>query len=312
MSGMNVFCMVHVPFHPDGSIDEATFRTDLRRLISAKNNLFLASGGAGEAHALSTEELRRIYRIGAEEGKGKVMVYAGGRESRTADAMFEVAKAGIDGGVDAVQLYQLDNGHGMIPTLPEQEAYWNELLTEIKTPVALAIHYDAKFKLPIRNLLDLITRYKQVVAVNVVGAQIGYFLELRDAVPAHIPVYAGVPEFAQFATLGVAGYINPINNMIPFTCRAVIEAFERSDVPAFSAFNKAALQFLRVMNMWAPSTARWVKMAMKLNGTGNGVLRLPYLLPPEAEMQKMQAMIDALKSYEQEAKAKGYVLGNKK
>jgi 4-hydroxy-tetrahydrodipicolinate synthase len=310
MSGdsFNAFCMVHVPFHPDGTIDEPTLRVDLRRLIAARNDLFLASGGAGEAHVLSTEELYRVYKIGAEEGKGKVRVFAGLRESRSAAAMYEIAKAAADAGVDAVQLYQLDNGHGMIPTLCEQQAYWHELLGALTCPVAIAIHYGAKFKLPTRQLLDLIAKYPHIVALNLVGCQIDYFLELRGAVPAHIPLYCGLPEFAQLGTLGAAGYINPANNLIPFICRAMTEAFAASDIPTFAQNNRSALQFLRVMNQWAPSTARWVKMAMKLNGTGNGVLRLPYLLPPEDELQKMQVQLDAHGIYAQETKAKTYVL----
>ena len=311
MSGgnYNVFCMAHVPFHADGSIDENTLRIDLRRLIDARNDLFLASGGAGEAHVLTTQELYRVYKIGAEEGKGKVRVFAGLRESRSAAAMYEIARAGVDAGVDAVQLYQLDNGHGMIPTLREQQAYWYELLDALQHPVAISIHYDSKFKAPTKFLVELVAKYEHIIAINLVGSQIGYFLELRDAIPQRIPLYCGIPEFAQFATLGAAGFINPANNLIPFTCRAIADAYSASDIPNFSENNRSALQFLRIMNQWAPSTARWVKMAMKLNGTGNGVLRRPYLLPPEEELQKMQAQLDAFGIYAQEAKAKEYVLG---
>jgi len=109
-------------------------------------------GGAGEAHVLTPQEMGRIYQIGVEEGKGKVPVYAGLREPRSAAAMYEVAKAAIDAGVDAVQIYQLDNGHGMIPNAREQEAYWRELLDEVDAPVAISIHYDAKFKASTRLL----------------------------------------------------------------------------------------------------------------------------------------------------------------
>ncbi|HTD91789.1 MAG TPA: dihydrodipicolinate synthase family protein, partial [Burkholderiales bacterium] len=88
-------------YRNDGSLDETTLRTQLRRLVDARTSLYLCSGGAGEAHVLTLKEMGRIYQIGVEAGKGKVPVYAGLRESRSAAAMYEVAKEAIDAGVDA-------------------------------------------------------------------------------------------------------------------------------------------------------------------------------------------------------------------
>lgn len=304
---LETFCMTPNPFHEDGSLDEDALRVHLRSLVAARTALFLSSGGAGEAHVLTPKELGRIYKIGVEEAKGKVPVYAGLRESRSAAAMYEVAKQAIDAGVDCVQLYQLDNGHGMIPTPREQEAYWHELLDEIHTPVAISIHYDAKFKASTRLLQDLVARYKQICAFNLVGSQAAYFLELRAAIPESIKFYCGVPEFVMHATLGAAGYINPAGNIIPYVCRSLIDGWMAGDLKQVAHSNRAIQQFLRIVNQWAPSTARWVKMGLKVRGLGNGVLRLPYLLPPAEEQRKMADQFAALGIDELEAQAAAYV-----
>jgi hypothetical protein len=57
-----------------------------------------------------------------------------------------------------------------------------------------------------------------------------------------------------------------------------------------------------VVNRWAPSTARWLKMAMKVLDlpAGNGVLRRPYMLPPESEQREMLHALDALRIRELE------------
>jgi len=306
-SPLATFCMTPNAYRNDGSLDETTLRTQLRRLVDARTSLYLCSGGAGEAHVLTLKEMGRIYQIGVEAGKGKVPVYAGLRESRSAAAMYEVAKEAIDAGVDAVQLYQLDNGHGMIPTPREQEAYWRELLDEIHTPVAISIHYEAKFKASTRLLQDLVTRYQQICAFSLVGSHASYFLELREAIPQSVRFYCGVPEFTQHATLGAAGYINPAGNIIPYLCRSLIDAWMGGDLKQVSKSNHAIQSFLRIVNQWAPSTARWVKMGMKVMGTDNGGLRLPYLLPPEEELSKMADQFSAMRLQELEAEAAVYV-----
>ena len=304
---LTTFCMTPNPYRDDGSLDEEALRVHLRRMVTARTGLFLCSGGAGEAHVLTPKEMGRIYQIGVEEGKGKVPVYAGLREPRSAAAMYEVAKEAIDAGVDAVQIYQLDNGHGMIPNAREQEAYWHELLDAIHSPVAISIHYDAKFKASTRLLQDLVARYEQICAFNLVGSQVSYFLELRAAIPESIKFYCGVPEFVQHATLGADGYINPAGNIIPYVCRSLVDAWMAGDLAQVSQSNRAIQRFLRIVNQWAPSTARWVKMGLKVRGLGNGVLRRPYLLPPEEEQRKMADQFAALGVDELEARAADYV-----
>lgn len=291
---LNYFTMIPTPFTPELALDEEALRAVFRRLVAANNGIYLSSGGAGEAAVLSLDEMRRICEIGVEEGGGRVPVYAGLRESRSADAMFEVASQAIAAGVDLVQLYQLDNGHGMIPTASEQEAYWTSLLDEIQIPVAISIHYEAKFKAAPALLQKLCARYGQVVAFNLVNGPPSYFMTLRDALPGRIRYYVGLPEFVQFAALGASGCINPTGNLMPYVCRSVVDGYARGDLEAVASGAQAVQRFLNIVNEWAPSTARWVKMAMKVLGLGNGVLRPPYVLPPEGELQRMADAFEAM------------------
>lgn len=176
--------------------------------------------------------------------------------------------------------------------------------------MAISIHYDAKFKASTRLLQDLVARYPQVRAFNLVGSQAAYFIELREAIPESIKFYCGVPEFVQHATLGAAGYINPAGNIIPYVCRSLVDGWMAGDLQQVSQSNRAIQRFLRIVNQWAPSTARWVKMGMKVRGLGNGVLRLPYLLPPEEELRKMSDQFAALRIDELETQAAAYVRGH--
>jgi 4-hydroxy-tetrahydrodipicolinate synthase len=302
-----VFCTVGTPFHEDGSVDEEALRVQIQRLVAARTGLYLAIGGASEAHVLTNAEMKRICEIGVEEAKGKVQVNAGLKECRSAAAVIELARDARDAGVDAIQIYQLDAGHGMIPTVREQEAYWNQILTEIDHPVIINIHYESKFKAPMKLLLDLVERYPQIHEFDAVGSQQPYFLELRDTLPRHLRVNCGAPQFVQYVTLGASGYINPLNNIIPYVGRSLVDAWMAGDTRQLSIANLTMQRFLRIVEQWAPSTARWVKMAQKVQGLGNGVLRLPYLLPPDEELQKMASQFRAMHLDEIEAAAKEYV-----
>ena len=46
----------------------------------------------------------------------------------------------IEAGVDLVQLYPVDAGHGMRPTEAEQEIYYRFLLDQIDHPVGLSVN----------------------------------------------------------------------------------------------------------------------------------------------------------------------------
>ena len=223
---LTMFCMSATIFNEDGSIDEAGQRAHLQRLVDARNGIYLGSGGAGEGHVLTPKELRQVYDIGVDVAKGKVPLYANPRESRTAAAMYEVAHEAVEAGVDVVQLYQLDGGHGMIPTQREQEAYWTELLDKISHPVAISIHGYAGYKATPAYLKDLCGRYEQICAINVMTQGNGYFMELRDELPERVKLYTGVAQLVEIATLGASGALLAENNIIPNICQQIADGFD--------------------------------------------------------------------------------------
>lgn len=294
---LRLFCMSVTPFTADGSVDEAALRVHVRRLADSGTGIYLGSGGAGEGHVLSVDELRTVYRIGVEEAKGRVPVYANPRESRSAAAMYEVARAAVDAGVDVVQLYQVDGGHGMIPTPREQEAYFRELLEQIDHPVAISIHLYAGYLAPVALLRDLCRDFPQVEAINVMGPPNAYFVALRDALPHSVRLYTGITNLVHLLALGAAGALLAENNVIPHTCNAILRAWEDRDLDGLGAAALTVQRFNTAVTPWAPSTARWAKTAMKVLGlpAGNGVLRRPYLLPPEDEQRRMADDIRALR-----------------
>ncbi len=100
---LTMFCMSATIFNEDGSLDDDGLRKHLQRLVDARNGIYLGSGGEGEGHVLTPKELRQVYDVGVNVAKGKVPLYANPRKSRSAAAMYEVAKEAVAAGVDVVQ-----------------------------------------------------------------------------------------------------------------------------------------------------------------------------------------------------------------
>jgi 4-hydroxy-tetrahydrodipicolinate synthase len=293
---LTVFCMSATPFAADGSLDLDALRLHLRRIADAGNGVYLGSGGAGEGHVLTPAELRQIYDVGVSECRGRVPVYANPRESRSAAAMYEVAREAVAARVDVVQIYQLDAGHGMIPTPREQEAYFRELLAELDHPLAISIHAYAGYAASPALLAALVHDFPQICAINVMGPPFSYFMEVRDALPASVRLYTSVLHLLQGLALGASGALLAENNVIPNVCRRIADGWATRDLDMASDAARTVQRFSNVVNRWAPSTARWVKTALKVLDLpgGNGVLRRPYLLPPDEEQQDMLRAFERL------------------
>src|SRR6266851_4032967 len=92
-------------FAKDGAFDPGAFREYLGRFVDAGHGVYLASGGSGEGHALTREELRHVYRVGVEVCKGKIQVCSNQPEQYTARLTIELAELAIEAGVDAINIY---------------------------------------------------------------------------------------------------------------------------------------------------------------------------------------------------------------
>jgi 4-hydroxy-tetrahydrodipicolinate synthase len=291
-----VFCMAATPFLPGGGVDEGALRAGLRRMVAANVGVYLGSGGAGEGHALAAAELRRVYEIGVEECRGRVPVHANPPEPRTASAMLQLAQHAVAANVDVVQLYPMDAGHAMRPTAAEQEAYYRDLLDVIDHPVALSVHVFAGYMAPIPLLHTLCSSYPQVVAINVIGTPLPYFVELKDAVGARVALNMRLVNAIEGVALGAQGFLAAEPNLVPLLCRSIVDRLVARDLVGAGDALARLVRFSTIVNRWAPSTARWVKMAMKVLDLpgGRGGLRKPYLMPPAQEVNEMAAAIAAL------------------
>jgi 4-hydroxy-tetrahydrodipicolinate synthase len=264
--------------------------------VEAGVGVYLGSGGAGEGHALSLAELRAVYDVGVEVCKGRVPVYANPPEPRTGAAMLVACQQAVQAGVDVVQIYPLDGGHAMRPTFAEQERYYRDLLDAIDHPVALSVHVYSGYIAPIPLLKRLCADYPQIVAINVMGTPLAYLVELRDAVGPRLAIYTRMGNMIEGLVIGCQGSLAAEPNIIPRHCKRILDLYLARDMEGCGKAMTDLVRFATIVNRWSPSTARWVKMAMKVLDLpgGRGGLRKPYLMPPENELAEMAAAFEQL------------------
>jgi 4-hydroxy-tetrahydrodipicolinate synthase len=233
MKPASAFVVSITPFGPDGRFDDGLIRRHLRRMGDAGVGVYLGGGGSGEGYALSADETRRLLEIGVDELKGAVQVRSMGVEPRTAQEMIAFVRVAARAGVDATQVYSLDQGHGHRSTTGEVRRYFEDVLSATDLPAVISTHQSVGYQVPVDVLADLADRYDHVIGINCSHQDVSYLTAIVDAVGDRLDVHVGGPGQALTAwALGATGFLSSEANLIPKTCMRVVRSFTDGEVQA--------------------------------------------------------------------------------
>ena len=286
-----VLCMSMTPFGPDGALDEDALRAHLGRLVDAGIGAFMVSPGSGEGYALSHSETRRVCEIAVEECQGRVPALANLREGRTAAEVIELGREAVAAGVELIQVYNVDRSHNYVPTEREQEAYFREILEAIDHPISLAPGSPALATgSPSPELLArLCADYPQIKSFHLGTDTMAYLVRARDVIPEGVEIWVGMANAFQALAMGGSAIMAMEPNIIPRTCKWLVEAYAAGDLEQANQTMRDIRRFTTVMDKWSPHRPRALKMAARVLGLpgGEGTVRLPYMMPGEDELAEM-------------------------
>lgn len=310
MASLGSFCRIATPFAKSGELDEEALRKLLQRFIKSKIGIYLGSAGAGETHALTWQEIQRIYEIGLAECKGKIPVYANPPEQYTVRATREYIFQAINAGVELVSIYGIASRHGMKPTDIELTLYFKEVLAGIRHPMSLAVNQPITGYMPKASVIaDVCNRHRQVMAINLSYGGDAFFMQLKDRLKRDIPIYVHLNGSVSKLMMGAGGVFGTEANIIPKTQRHYLEAFERRNFNQLARLTTHLVRFGDLVSRWSPSVPRALKMAMKLLKLpgGEGGLREPYRMPPPEEYKSFTGALLRLgiPEIEEQARAAG-------
>jgi 4-hydroxy-tetrahydrodipicolinate synthase len=289
----STFVISITPFSEDGSFDEVAIRGHLRRMAAAGIGVYLGGGGSGEGYVLSADESVRLLEIGVEELKGKAPVRAMGVEPRTSGDMIEFMEMAAGTGVEAAQIYSLDQGHGHRPTKDEIYRYFDDVLRAGTFPAVLSTHQSVGYQVPVGMLVEFADRFEHLIGINTSHQDLGYLTALVDALGDRLEIHVGGPHLALTAlALGATGYLSSEGNLAPHLCVGVIEAYCANDAHRMGELFGTLLRLSGAF--YGAGGIRATKRALSALGLPGGFPRLPQLPVAEAAMPALLQVIEQL------------------
>ncbi|HEV8297289.1 MAG TPA: dihydrodipicolinate synthase family protein [Acidimicrobiales bacterium] len=281
------------PFDDADNLDVDALRGHLRRLRDGGVGVYVGGGGSGEGYSLSEAEVDTILHVAVEELKGHVPVRAMGVEPRSAKEMLRLARMVEAAGVDAMQLYSLDAGHGRQPRHDELETYFCDILDNTSVKCVLSSHQSVGYFVPVDMLERLVARYDHLVGLNITCPDITYLVRIVDAVGDRVEIHVGGPMQGLTAlSLGAQGFLTSEGNLAPKLCRSVIDRWVAGDLPG--AADAFALLLRLFTGLSGVGGVSGTKAALGMLGLPGGVPRKPRLPVLPEWSQKIARMLDEL------------------
>ncbi len=136
------------PFGRDGSLDEPTLRSLIKRQIDAGIDFLVPCGTTGESPTLTHEEHLRVVEVAVELAKGRVPVLAGAGGYNTAEVIElarELSEVGADGILSVTPYYNKPTQEGLFQ--PQMAAILNAVPDDF-----IVLSGDDAITLPIISL----------------------------------------------------------------------------------------------------------------------------------------------------------------
>jgi 4-hydroxy-tetrahydrodipicolinate synthase len=279
----STYCISVSTFDQTQKLDEAALRDHFRRIAEAGVGIYVG-GPPAEGWALSNDEIQRSLEIAVDEAGDQVPVRFMGFEPRRLEDMIEQVRVSSGCGVDAIQIYSLDMGHGQHPKPDEIETYFRGVLDATETRCVISSHFWEGYVLDPMLMRRLTDDYAHLIGFNVTNPDIYYVAAVKELLPPNIEVHVGGPMQALGAlAMGATGYLSTISNFAPRMCQSVVEHYNAGDYPAAQ---EAWWQLMRLkMRIYGKggNPTRVIKAAMDALGRPGTGMRSPHMPAGEAE-----------------------------
>jgi 4-hydroxy-tetrahydrodipicolinate synthase len=277
------------PFRKDGSLDESTLRSLVKRQIDAGINFLVPCGTTGESPTLTRHEHLRVVEITLEEAKGRIPVLAGAGGYNTAEVI-ELAKElkamGTDGILSVTPYYNKPTQEGLYQ-------HFKAIAQAVKLPV---IVYSVQSRTGVNvepATLKRLSEVEYIAGVKEASGNISQMAAVLHLVPAGFTVLSGDDAITlPLIALGGRGIISVVSNEIPEEMTALAQYALAND---FACARKMQRRYLPLMDVnFVESNPIPVKAAMGLMGLLEPVWRLPMCPPSDANLAKIEKVLESL------------------
>jgi len=277
------------PFRKDGSLDEITLRSLVKRQVDEGINFLVPCGTTGENPTLSRQEHLRVVEITLEETKGRVPVLAGAGGYNTAEVIElakEIKAMGADGILSVTPYYNKPTQEGLYQ-------HYKAIAAAVKLPI---IVYSVQGRTGVNvepATLKRLSEIDYIVGVKEASGNIGQQANVVHQVPSDFAVLSGDDAITiPLIALGGHGLISVVANEIPGEMTDLVERALAND---FAGARELQRKYMPLMEInFVESNPIPVKAAMALMGLLEPVYRLPLCPANPANLVKIEKVLEGL------------------
>jgi 4-hydroxy-tetrahydrodipicolinate synthase len=288
------------PFRGDGSLDEATLRSLIKRQIEAGIDFLVPCGTTGESPTLTHEEHLRVVEIAVELAKGHIPVLAGAGGYNTAEVIAlarELAALGVDGILSVTPYYNKPTQEGLFQ-------HYRAIAQEISVPIIL---YSVQGRTGVNvepATVKRLAEIENIIGIKEASGNVSQMAAILNAVPDDFVVLSGDDAITlPVISLGGRGVISVVSNEIPMEMAQLTRLALSGHFAGARAIHRRYHSLMEIN--FVESNPIPVKAAMAEMKLLEAVWRLP-LVPPKAENQaRIRALLEALELVERNPAARG-------
>ncbi|HXA65856.1 MAG TPA: 4-hydroxy-tetrahydrodipicolinate synthase [Bryobacteraceae bacterium] len=277
------------PFRKDGSLDEITLRSLVKRQIQAGINFLVPCGTTGENPTLTRQEHMRVVEITLEEAKGRVPVLAGAGGYNTAEVIElakEIKAMGADGILSVTPYYNKPTQEGLYQ-------HYKAIASAVRLPM---IVYSVQGRTGVNvepATLKRLSEIDYIVGVKEASGNIGQQANVIHQVPSDFAVLSGDDAITiPLIALGGHGLVSVVANEIPGEMTELVQHALAND---FARARDLQHKYMPLMEInFVESNPIPVKAAMGLMGLLEPIYRLPLCPPNPANLAKIEKVVEAL------------------
>jgi 4-hydroxy-tetrahydrodipicolinate synthase len=277
------------PMKTDESLDEATLRAHVERLIEAGIHGLFPTGSQGEFYALSTREKERIWCVVVEQCAGRVPVIAGTGVASTLEVQ-ALNNVAAQCGVDAVSII---TPFFITPSREELYKHYLQIADKSAIPIFLynnpgrtQVSLDA-------SLVGQLAQHPMIVGIKDSSGDLTQTMDIIRQTSSTFKVLMGKDSLILAGLIcGACGAVAATANVVPKLVLDIYQAHQSGDITRAWAVQKQLLP-LRLAFEWGTFPVV-IKSALDLIGVGGGPARRPVGSMSNSELNRLRQTLQKM------------------
>ncbi len=278
------------PFHRDGSVNYERFAELLEYQIANGTDAIIVCGTTGESSTLSHEEHLDVIRFGVKQVAGRVPVIGGTGSNCTETAIYlsqEAEHAGVDGLLVVSPYYNKATQNGLY-------YHYRAIADSVSLPLIL-------YNVPSRTgtniapatVVRLCREVENIIGVKEASGNISQVAKLMSLADGCVDLYSGNDDqVVPLLSMGGLGVISVLSNVAPRQTHDMCAKFFEGDLAGSLKIQLDAIPLVDAL--FCEVNPIPVKMALKLQGRDEGILRMPL---SEMEPEHVEILKKAMKEF---------------